>query len=874
MKRALVPRFHALLGSAHLSGPRAKLPVRVGIMRGLIIVKRGFTALALALPLTLGGPAASVPSFASPAPLPSQDPTMLGSEASEIQAHRVRRQLVLAIAAPRPMDRADAAARVARVAERLAAFGLSRVRTLDSAIPPALRSRAFGARTAGSLAVAGPFGLDPARVILVEAADPAHAAAALAGLEDDGDIDWVEPNQIRVAEAAPMGSAPAIPPFPNDPQFQDGRQYALLNIGPGGPYQGTARADIHAPEAWNITRGSNDMILAIADTGIDPNHPDLAGSMPDGRPRLLAPINITGFDPPEAYADSFGHGTGVVGAMAARSNNGASVDTFGIAGVCGGNGDDNAGCRIVAIKITPGNTGFATSFDIGQALLYATALGARAMNLSFAGTSPSRVERLAMYQAITHGCVLVGASGNSGFNQGTLAQYPSAYSADGLGVQVGASDQNDQRAIFSSYGPGLDLVAPGVNVYSTFMTYPSAAGQSWPGFIPVSGTSIAAPHVVGAIGLLASVRPELIENDFQQVLRESADDVGAPGVDAFTGWGRLNLARALDAVNPAIGIWHDEVAGTLGAVVATDSLVIDESGPGVMDHARLWPSAEEVEVLATVTLPDSFIAPVRVWPRVGGTFTVRSGFHLGYFAPWAEVPSQDATSFTLRGYIYHRSDGCPNCDEYLPLPADQARFGFTVLGRVDRPARVTFLAPAPNSSFSAQDSLCIAFEAEDPDVITSIELWLDTERSGSFPFATLPGDARAACLHLPCLGHLDQNARLRIVAVDAHGPHFDRGEASIPIRIRGGDCAPETRPLAIAPNPVRGAARIEGISGAEITVLDVAGRVVRRVRLGESSGSWVWDGLDQHGRRVAPGIYLVRMPRAGRIDQQKLVRLE
>src|SRR5258707_190055 len=102
-----------------------------------------------------------------------------------------------------------------------------------------------------------------------------------------------------------------------------------------------------------------------------------------------------------------------------------------------GDGAGNAGCRIVPIKITPGNTGSATSYDIAQALLYATARGARALNLSFAGTGPSRVERLAMYQAITHGCVMVVAAGNSGYSDGTTAQYPSAYSADGLGIQVG-----------------------------------------------------------------------------------------------------------------------------------------------------------------------------------------------------------------------------------------------------------------------------------------------------------------------------------------------------------------------------------------------------------------------------------------------------
>src|SRR4029077_4412110 len=124
----------------------------------------------------------------------------------------------------------------------------------------------------------------------------------------------------------------------------------------------------------------------------------------------------------------------------------------------------------------------------------------------------------------------------------------------------GATDPRDDRAIFSSYGPGLDLLAPGVNIWTTFMTYPSARGAVYDGYVAGSGTSFATPFVTGTVGLLAALRPELCDTDFQQVLRESADDIGASGVDAETGWGRLDAARALASVAPAFGVWHDEVA--------------------------------------------------------------------------------------------------------------------------------------------------------------------------------------------------------------------------------------------------------------------------------------------------------------------------
>jgi hypothetical protein len=91
-------------------------------------------------------------------------------------------------------------------------------------------------------------------------------------------------------------------------------------------------------------------------------------------------------------------------------------------------------------------------------------------------------------------------------------------------------------------------------------------------------------------------------------------------------------------------------------------------------------------VTTTVTLPDSFLGPMRVWPRVGGTYTTRGDFHMPYWTPWAEVVAQEERSFTLRGYLFRVVDPCPECggETWLPLPPDQARFGFTVLGPVER----------------------------------------------------------------------------------------------------------------------------------------------------------------------------------------------
>jgi hypothetical protein len=114
--------------------------------------------------------------------------------------------------------------------------------------------------------------------------------------------------------------------------------------------------------------------------------------------------------------------------------------------------------------------------------------------------------------------------------------------------------------------------------------------------------------------------------------------------------------------------------------------------------------AELVRVETTVVLPDSFPGPVRVWPRVGGTFTVRAGFRLPYWAPWCEVSEVGDRRFTLRGYLYRVLDAdLPQgvTDAWLPVPPDQARLGFTVIGRVERAPALDVAPPVPGARAAA-----------------------------------------------------------------------------------------------------------------------------------------------------------------------------
>ena len=628
----------------------------------------------VSLPLAVLALALAAPALAAPARLVAQ----LAAAPGEGAASR---------------ERAGAQA-ASRAAPRLAELGLVVSRTLLEGLPA---SRAARPARAGEALALGAFA--PERIVLLEAPDESLAEAAREALAAEGVVDWVEPLVTRSLQLQSYAAAPAfagaprpaspwparaalLDSLPDDPYLRDTRQWGLWNVGPGGSYGGVARADVHAIEGWAVSVGDDALKLAVADTGIDPAQPELGGLLAGGGERIVDAINVTG-EPVPAIHDSFAHGTPVAGVMAARTNDGPHFTGGGVAGVCGGDGAGTAGCRIVPIKISPGHSGEATSYDIARAMIHATDVGARAMNLSFAGTASSRIERLALAYALTRGCVVVCAAGNSGTTAPTRALYPSAYAAEGLCIQVGATTSFDQRAVWSSYGPGLDLMAPGVDAWTTFMTYPSWHGAMYDGYVAASGTSFAAPFVTGAVGLLASARPELLDTDFQRVLRESADDIGAPGVDQQTGWGRLNLGRALHAVRPEIAIWHDEATADSLVPDGAGTLQIGESGPGTLDRFRGSVSATRWAAYATVTIPDSLVDSIRVWPRVGGTMAARGDFRLPYFAATAEVIAQTARTFTLRGWLY-RADEDSTTDGWIPLPPEYVRFGFTVLGRAAR----------------------------------------------------------------------------------------------------------------------------------------------------------------------------------------------
>jgi subtilisin family serine protease len=275
---------------------------------------------------------------------------------------------------------------------------------------------------------------------------------------------------------------------------------------------------IHEARRRRGFKDAADVVVAVVDSGIDRDHPDLDRA-------LHSYVNF--LSESEDDRDYVGHGTHVAGIIAAETNN-----RIGIAGLCA--------ARIMALKGLPRQGSRWNAEKYYQALGYPIDRGVRVLNLSLGGGF-DRGERDIIADLIDAGITVVAAMGNE-FEEGNPISYPAAY--DGV-IAVGASDEVDRRAPFSCTGRHIALVAPGVNILSTVPRYPSEDAStleydSWP------GTSMATPHVAAAVALLLAKSPRLTPAAVRKRLRDTADAVPAQdGPDEEYGAGRLNIAAAL-----------------------------------------------------------------------------------------------------------------------------------------------------------------------------------------------------------------------------------------------------------------------------------------------------------------------------------------
>ena len=322
--------------------------------------------------------------------------------------------------------------------------------------------------------------------------------------------------------------------IPNDPFFN--QQWSLNQPND---------FDIDAPEAWDIENGSSDVVIAILDTGVDYNHPDLEDNIWINEDEIPGNFrdddqngyidDVIGYDFVHTTVevafgedgkfidndpmDFAGHGTHCAGIAGAVTNNG-----IGIAGVCW-----NA--KIMAVR-----AGYSGEDDIGRldseaivlGMRYAVKNGANVISMSFGGPIPSLFTQSAIEYAYENGVVLIAAAGNEFTDK---VKYPAVFDEV---ISVAATNQQDNRADFSNYGSWIDVAAPGVSINST---YPDNSYKK------ISGTSMACPMVAGLAGLILSKNNSLSPDDVRTIIEYSIDRMDP--YDLPIRRGRVNAFKAM-----------------------------------------------------------------------------------------------------------------------------------------------------------------------------------------------------------------------------------------------------------------------------------------------------------------------------------------
>ena len=358
-----------------------------------------------------------------------------------------------------------------------------------------------------------------------------HTLNAVRALQSDPRVECAEPNRLLQASLTP-----------NDTFYPRQWNYPIVNL----------------PLAWDVTTGSEDVIIAIVDTGVLLAHPDFSGKLVPGFDFISDAARANdgdGIDPdPNDAGDlSLGgnssfHGTHVAGTAGAASDN-----NEGVAGV-------SWGSRIMPIRVLGVDGG--SSFDVIQGVRFAAGLSnnsgtvpsqaADVINLSLGGNFSSQIEQNTYNEVRDAGVIVVAAAGNE---SSSVPHFPAAYENV---VSVAATTITNSRASYSNFGATIDIAAPGGNNTTdingdgigdgVISTLGEQSGNNVNfGYAALNGTSMAAPHVAGVVALMKSVHPGLTPQEFDQALvaGELTTDLGAEGRDSSFGFGLIDAQRAV-----------------------------------------------------------------------------------------------------------------------------------------------------------------------------------------------------------------------------------------------------------------------------------------------------------------------------------------
>jgi subtilisin family serine protease len=380
---------------------------------------------------------------------------------------------------------------------------------------------------------------------VIEDEDGLEADAVANEYRNLSGVEYAEPN-LEISLSDPFigpvlsGSEPGLGlelsgNIPNDPMFAN--QWSLKNDGQNGGRQG---ADISALSAWDKTKGSETIVVAVLDSGVDYTHRDLIQNMwvrPAGMTaysdRELGTIDDThGFNAVDNLRDPMddnGHGTHCAGIIGAEGGN-----DFGITGV-------NWNVQIMPLKFM-NSFGSGTTKDAIECINYVidrknAGVNVRVISASWGSTQKSKALSDAIKTAGDNGILFVAAAGNSSSNSDRSPHYPAGYDLPNV-ISVAATDRNDQLASFSNYGAkSVHVAAPGREILSTWLN-----GD----FREASGTSMATPEVAGVAALVLSLEPDISVQNLKARLLKSVDKLPALEGKVVSG-GRISAAKAVGA---------------------------------------------------------------------------------------------------------------------------------------------------------------------------------------------------------------------------------------------------------------------------------------------------------------------------------------
>ncbi|MCX8027439.1 MAG: S8 family serine peptidase [Thermodesulfovibrionales bacterium] len=376
--------------------------------------------------------------------------------------------------------------------------------------------------------------------------------SAIQSYMSDASVEYAEPNYKRYIKAT----------TPNDIYFS--QQWALWNTGSFAG--GTAGADIKAPLAWDYSKGSNSLIVAVIDTGVDYNHEDLFGKIwqnagencnngidDDGNGYIDDCFGWDFANNDKDPIDDHGHGTHCAGIIGATTNN-----SLGISGILWN-------VKIMPLKFLD-SEGSGTVAGAISALNYAVRMGAKIINASYASNTFSQAEYDSISAANERGVLFIAAAGNESVNNDFTPSYPNSYGLPNI-ISVAASDQTDNIASFSNFGPNsVHVAAPGVYILSLIPNNGFTNKDFWP------GTSMAAPHVVGLAGLIMT-QSEYVSQAFSIYQIRAIIETYVDSLTAFAG--KINTGGRINAYK------------SVTSLLSPTNLQVSSSGPTSVEPLRV-----------------------------------------------------------------------------------------------------------------------------------------------------------------------------------------------------------------------------------------------------------------------------------------------